>query len=61
VGGESTTRNYTMKFTSMAWIVCCPPIIKNIELKRVDQFLGLVSRILVGLFGLAIIAKIGHC
>jgi hypothetical protein len=59
VGGESTTRNYSMKFTFSDWIACCPPIIKNIKLERVDQFLGLVSRFLVGSFGSIGIAKIG--
>jgi hypothetical protein len=53
VGGESTTKNYSMKFIFIVWIVCCLPTIKNIELERIDQFLGLVSRIIVGLFGSA--------
>jgi hypothetical protein len=50
VGGESTTRNYSIEFTFMTWIVCCPPTIKNIKLEKVDQFLDLVSRIFIGSF-----------
>jgi hypothetical protein len=36
MGGESTTRNDSMKFTFIAWIVCCPPTIKDIKLEIAD-------------------------
>jgi hypothetical protein len=60
VGRESTIKNYNIKITFTVWIVCCPPTIKNIKLERVDQGIGLVSRILVGSFELVGITKIGH-
>jgi hypothetical protein len=50
-----------MEITFIAWIVCCPPTIKNIKLETIDQFLGHVSRILIGIFGSARIKKVGHC
>jgi hypothetical protein len=34
VGRESTTRNYSMKFTFITWIVYCPPIIKKYRTRK---------------------------
>jgi hypothetical protein len=41
-------------------MVCCPPIIKNIEFETTNHFFGHVFRILVGSFKSVGITKIGH-
>jgi hypothetical protein len=49
-----------MEITFIAWILCYPPTIKNIELEIANRFLGRISKILVGSFGSIGITKIGH-
>jgi hypothetical protein len=58
--GELKQNHHSMEITFTAWIVCCPPTIKNIKLEIADQFLGHISRILVGYFKSIGISKIGH-
>ncbi len=61
VGDTPTIKKCNMQFTFIIWVVSNPPAMKNIELKRLDQVFGLVSRIFVGSLGSTRIAKIEHC
>jgi hypothetical protein len=61
VGKELKIENYSMEIAFTTWIICILPTRKNIKLEIIDQFLGHVSKILVGSFKSTRIAKIRHC